>query len=131
MEERNIFQNQVWLFGIYDRSEEFFKAFIIRGDRNASNLIPMVLNNVSTKSERKTIIFTDGNPAYNRLSNFNFVHEVIIHERGFGLGQYTTNHIESSWSILKHYSKKFFRGCILKTLNNMRINLMVFYIISI
>ena len=37
-------------------------------------------------------------------------HIVVAHERGFGRGIATTNHIESLWSLLKRYGR-FNKGC--------------------
>lgn len=109
-DERDIYQNQIWLLGIYDRGENFFKAIVIEGERTENNLIPLIVTNVSTLLNKKTIIFTDGFRAYSKLANYGYDHRVIIHDRWFGEGFNTTNTIESCWANLKHYTNKFFKG---------------------
>jgi len=60
-------------------------------------LLLIIQDHVSERSH----IYTDGWLAYNGLFDLIYIHTRIIHERGFGLGDNTTNHIEALWSELK------------------------------
>lgn len=48
------------------------------------------------------MVYTDGHRSYRCLTSLGYNHTVVIHDGGFGRGIYTTNHIESLWSQLKH-----------------------------
>ncbi|CAG9330033.1 unnamed protein product [Blepharisma stoltei] len=54
-----------------------------------------------TDEDNPTEVWTDGWKAYNKLENDGFRHRVVFHNRSFGSGRETTNHIENLWSRLK------------------------------
>ena len=41
-------------------------------------------------------------PAYNGLGVLDYNHLVVNHAVGWGFGDFTTNHIESYWDLLKN-----------------------------
>ena len=89
--------NQIWVFGIYCRNTREARCFTV-ADRTAQTLIPIIQTHVPEGSH----IYTDGWLAYNSLSDLGYNHTRVIHERGFGSGDNTTNHIEALWSDLKN-----------------------------
>ena len=92
--------NQVWVFGLYDRKTGEARAFVVE-NRTADSLIPIIVDHVVPGAR----IYTDGWLAYSSLSSHGFDHRVVNHSVGFGLGFFTTNHIESLWSELKYLTK--------------------------
>ena len=88
---------QIWVFGLYSRNTREARCFTV-ADRTAQNLIPIIQTHVPEGSH----IYTDGWLAYIGLSDLGYNHTRVIHERGFGSGDNTTNHIEALWSDLKN-----------------------------
>ncbi|MCY4366494.1 MAG: IS1595 family transposase [Chloroflexi bacterium] len=61
------------------------------------------LDFVMTNVKPGSIVVTDGHPGYSRLSEFGYIHKVVIHEDGQYVDEegFTTNAIEGHWSQLK------------------------------
>lgn len=93
-----------WLFGgIERRSDGVFNCFVVLVyDRSAAHLIHHIRQRIAPG----THIVTDGWPAYARLSDHGYQHNVVIHEENFiaPSDRYVhTQTIESTWCSLKRF----------------------------
>ena len=101
---------QVWVFGGVERSDVSGqvpkKSFaIIVPDRSRETLIPLIIRYI----DPGTRIISDGWAAYSVIGDFNYTHEVVIHEENFVSpisGDIHTQNVEGMWSVLKRKLKR-------------------------
>ena len=100
-----IHARQCWVLGIFDRSTKFTHPIVVSNNREGAVLLPLIIDHVFTNDnaeedgeDLRTRVYTDGWRGYNQLEQNGYNHIVINHQRGFGQGINTTNHIESYWS---------------------------------
>lgn len=98
--DENVFMKQQWVIGIVDRSTKDFKVFLTN-DRSQETIDDIVTTNVHNNYLIKTRIYTDCWAGYTNISNLGYSHHKVNHSIGFGIGTYTTNHVENLWSRIK------------------------------
>jgi transposase-like protein/ssDNA-binding Zn-finger/Zn-ribbon topoisomerase 1 len=92
---------ETWVFGGILRSQDSFKCFMqVVDKRDEATLLPIVQNKVHPG----TTIVTDGWAAYRNLSQYGYVHKVVIHSENFvnpndSLAH--TQNIENTWMLVK------------------------------
>ena len=93
---------QYWIFGMVDIDNEVKAIFISVADRTARTLTPIIEKYIRTRDNRKTTVISDGWAAYERLSQKNYKHKIVFHNRGFLLPfPNSTNPVERAWASLK------------------------------
>ena len=96
-----------WIVGAVE-TDTYKKRFDIIPVRNQSNLEIFVKNHI----EPGTIIVSDGWSGYRFLDNADtsvWEHKVFNHGAGnFGLGQYSTSHIEHTWNHIKQEIRQIY-----------------------
>lgn len=93
-----------WLFGgIERRDDDVFNSFLcLVYDRSAPHLIHLIRQHVAPG----THIITDGWPAYISLSDYGYIHSVVIHNDNFVSPidpDVHTQLIEATWGSLKRF----------------------------
>jgi transposase-like protein len=84
------------VMGMLERDVRKVRAKVIP-DVTRETLQNEILNGI----ERKSTVYTDKAPAYDRLKTHDFVHETVNHVEEYVRGQVHTQGIENFWSLLK------------------------------
>lgn len=93
---RILVNQDLWIVGGIDEAGNIFMEITER--RNKQTLADIITRNV----EPGSIIQTDGWAAYRGIERYNYVHEVVIHDRNFvSESGVHTNRIESTWGACK------------------------------
>ena len=79
------------MIGALERKTRRFICRVIGNTRNTEVVRNFIEQCVSTTPHRKTLIYSDGAYFYSFLSQSNYAHTVVVHERSFGRGEETTN----------------------------------------
>jgi transposase-like protein len=88
--------NKTAVFGVYDREQRKVRATVVPRVKRAV-LQAEILKQVQTG----TTVYTDESPVYLRLSQHEYVHEVVNHLQHYVDGKIHTNGLENFWSLLK------------------------------
>ena len=92
--------NKTVVMGLLDRELREVRAKVVPNVRRET-LLAEILNEVSRDSK----LYTDEHVGYNRLSEEQFVHQIVNHVETYVSGQVHTNGIENFWSLLKRSLK--------------------------
>jgi len=84
------------VMGMLDRELRQVRAKVIPNIRR-DTLQAEILRNV----ERRSKVYTDSYPAYDKLQDRDFVHKTVNHVQEYVRGQVHTQGIENFWSLLK------------------------------
>jgi len=83
--EGTVYQRQIWSFGMLDRNTKEARVIVIRNNRTAARLIPIIQQNVFTSEERKTRIYSDHFASYNHLAYHNYKHIRINYSEAYAI----------------------------------------------
>ena len=103
------------MFGLIDRYDNNARVFCVMYNRTKENLLPYIINNVSTQDfiegelDLRTRVYSDCFSVYqqNNFANLGYVLHRVNHSVLFGQGRFQTNSIEGLWACLKRISNNF------------------------
>ena len=94
------YTDKTTVMGLLDRGAREVRAKVIPNAKRET-----LQNEILNQIEKKSTVYTDSAPAYDRLAIQDFVHETVNHVEEYVRGNVHTQGIENFWSCLKRTLK--------------------------